>query len=406
MTVDLVPVSPLDGRIPEATRLSCRTEHEPFHPPISQKIHFQPDLSFRHFSYTTTLMGILQGNCALGNWRSQSSILPVSHGNTSSIVKPVPPAFIGAPMENSKAFIIKDLALFGVLKTALAPFERVKLLMQNQNHLIKSSQLPKPYNGILDCFARTIRNEGVLSLWRGYTAMTLADVSLKVMRFAIFRYALSREDFQWTYPRLLVLDSVVIVTNQLLFYPFLYAGARKANDVKAIGSTGNWQFNGIVDVFRKTLKSDGIAGLYRGFNIRLAEFGMMGAVSAGLKPWKQHYSSLLQNNVFWRHMVEFGFGICANMAIYPLDTVNKRMMMTSGAVKYKSTRQAIAQIMKTEGLKSFYSGAGAEILSCAVYKGTVLLIIYVADVIRAAKEKNDYCSRSTMEGSLRQMTRH
>ncbi|KAB2007433.1 hypothetical protein ES319_D10G029800v1, partial [Gossypium barbadense] len=362
-----------------ATRLSCRTKHEPLHPPISQKIHLQPDLSFRHFSYTTTLMGILQGNCALGNWRSQSSILPVSHGNTSSIVKPVPPAFIGAPMENSKAFITKDLALFGVLKTALAPFERVKLLMQNQNHLIKSSQLPKPYNGILDCFARTIRNEGVLSLWRGYTAMTLADVSLKVMRFATFRYALSREDIQWTYPRLLVLDSVVIVTNQLLFYPFLYAGARMATDVKAIGSTGNWQ---------------------------LAEFGMMGAVSAGLKPWKQHYSSLLQNNVFSRHMVKFGFGICANMAIYPLDTVNKRMMMTSGAVKYKSTRQAIAQIMKTEGLKSFYSGAGAEILSCAVYKGTVLLIIYVADVIRAAKEKNDYCSRSTMEGSLRQMTRH
>ncbi|MBA0811959.1 hypothetical protein Gohar_025969, partial [Gossypium harknessii] len=208
------------------------------------------------------------------------------------------------------------------------------------------------------------------------------------MRFAIFRYALSPEDIQWTYPRLLVLDSVVIVTNQLLFYPFLYAGARMATDVKAIGSTGNWQFNGIVDVFRKTLKSDGIAGLYRGFNIRLAEFGMMGAVSAGLKPWKQHYSSLLQNNVFSRHMVKFGFGMCANMAIYPLDTVNKRIMMTSGAVKYKSTRQAIAQIMKTEGLKSFYSGAGAEFLSCAVYKGTVLLIIYVADVIRAAKEKN------------------
>ncbi|KAI4322696.1 hypothetical protein L6164_022366 [Bauhinia variegata] len=30
---------------------------------------------------------------------------------------------------------------------------------------------------------------------------------------------------------------------------------------------GERQFNGLTDVYRKTIKSDGIAGLYRGFNI-------------------------------------------------------------------------------------------------------------------------------------------
>lgn len=46
-----------------------------------------------------------------------------------------------------------------------------------------------------------------------------------------------------------------------------YARTRLANDAKAAKKGGGRQFNGMVDVYSKTLKSDGIAGLYRGFNI-------------------------------------------------------------------------------------------------------------------------------------------
>jgi solute carrier family 25 (adenine nucleotide translocator) protein 4/5/6/31 len=50
-------------------------------------------------------------------------------------------------------------------------------------------------------------------------------------------------------------------------YSLDYARTRLANDAKASKGGGERQFNGLVDVYRKTLKSDGIAGLYRGFNI-------------------------------------------------------------------------------------------------------------------------------------------
>jgi solute carrier family 25 (mitochondrial adenine nucleotide translocator), member 4/5/6/31 len=50
-------------------------------------------------------------------------------------------------------------------------------------------------------------------------------------------------------------------------YSLDYARTRLANDAKAAKGGGDRQFNGLVDVYRKTLKSDGIAGLYRGFNI-------------------------------------------------------------------------------------------------------------------------------------------
>lgn len=51
-------------------------------------------------------------------------------------------------------------------------------------------------------------------------------------------------------------------------YSLDYARTRLANDAKAAKKGGgDRQFNGLVDVYRKTMATDGIAGLYRGFNI-------------------------------------------------------------------------------------------------------------------------------------------
>jgi solute carrier family 25 (adenine nucleotide translocator) protein 4/5/6/31 len=57
-----------------------------------------------------------------------------------------------------------------VSKTAAAPIERVKLLIQNQDEMIKQGRLSAPYKGIGDCFRRTMADEGTVSLWRGNTA--------------------------------------------------------------------------------------------------------------------------------------------------------------------------------------------------------------------------------------------
>jgi solute carrier family 25 (adenine nucleotide translocator) protein 4/5/6/31 len=54
--------------------------------------------------------------------------------------------------------------------------------------------------------------------------------------------------------------------SSLLFvYSLDYARTRLANDAKAAKGGGARQFNGLVDVYKKTLASDGLLGLYRGF---------------------------------------------------------------------------------------------------------------------------------------------
>ena len=54
-------------------------------------------------------------------------------------------------------------------------------------------------------------------------------------------------------------------SSSIFVYSLDFARTRLANDAKSAVTGGARQFNGLVDVYKKTLASDGIAGLYRGF---------------------------------------------------------------------------------------------------------------------------------------------
>ena len=53
-------------------------------------------------------------------------------------------------------FLISGSAA-ALAKTAAAPIERVKLLIQNQDEMLKTGRLRKAYAGALDCTLRTYR---------------------------------------------------------------------------------------------------------------------------------------------------------------------------------------------------------------------------------------------------------
>lgn len=59
-------------------------------------------------------------------------------------------------------------------------------------------------------------------------------------------------------------------STQVFVYSLDYARTRLTNDAKSAKKGGERQFNGLIDVYRKTIQTDGIVGLYRGFNISLA----------------------------------------------------------------------------------------------------------------------------------------
>merc|ERR1712180_433728 len=263
-------------------------------------------------------------------------------------------------------FLLAGVAA-GVSKTAAAPIERIKLLVQNQDEMIKQGRLDKPYNGVVDCLRRVLATEGVYPLWRGNLANVLRYFPTQALNFAfkdgikaIFatpKDASAQRKFATN-----IASGGAAGTLSLLFvYSLDYARTRLANDNKS--KTGTRQFNGLIDVYVKTLKSDGIQGLYRGFTISAVGIfihrGMYFGLFDSLKP------ILLGGDpsLVLSFLLGWGVTITSGLMSYPIDTIRRRMMMTSGsAVKYKGSIDCGMQILKNEGFMSMMKGAGANVL--------------------------------------------
>lgn len=148
------------------------------HPSVMQKVAGQllhSSLSQNIQDYERPTMYQRRG--AYGNYSNAAFQYPIVSAATTdlSMVPSTASAIcVQAPAEKGFAGFAIDFLMGGVSaavsKTAAAPIERVKLLIQNQDEMIKSGRLSEPYKGIGDCFKRTIKDEGVVALWRGNTA--------------------------------------------------------------------------------------------------------------------------------------------------------------------------------------------------------------------------------------------
>jgi len=255
----------------------------------------------------------------------------------------------------------------GVSKTAAAPIERVKLLVQNQDEMIKQGRLDKPYKGVIDCTKRVLATEGVYPFWRGNLANVIRYFPTQALNFAFkdtikSLFATPKDASQGRKFATNIASGGAAGTMSLLFvYSLDYCRTRLANDAK--GKGGERQFNGMIDVYVKTLKSDGIQGLYRGFSISAVGIFIYRGMYFGLFDTLQPILVGKDGPVLASFLLGWAVTVTAGLMSYPIDTIRRRMMMTSGgAVKYKGTIDCATQIMKNEGFMSMMKGAGANVI--------------------------------------------
>merc|ERR1711990_712420 len=293
-------------------------------------------------------------------WDSRTEASP--DGSAGQIVKMGDSKKLGF-FEN---FMLAGVAA-SVSKTVAAPIERVKLLVQNQDEMIKQGRLDKPYAGVMDCTKRVLATEGIVPFWRGNLANVLRYFPTQALNFAFkdtikALFATPKDASNATKFATNIASGGAAGTLSLLFvYPLDFARTRLANDAK--GKGGERQFNGLIDVYVKTLKSDGIQGLYRGFTISAVGIfiyrGMYFGMFDTLKP------ILIGDggSVGLSFLLGWGVAVTAGLMSYPIDTIRRRMMMTSGGgVKYKGSIDCGRQILANEGFMSMMKGAGANVL--------------------------------------------
>jgi len=285
---------------------------------------------------------------------------------------------------NANKFFI-DLATGGtaaaISKTAVAPIERVKLLLQVQD-ASTTIAVDKRYKGIIDVLTRVPKEQGFAALWRGNLANVIRYFPTQALNFAfkdtykkVFLDGLDKKKDFWKYfAGNLASGGAAGATSLCFVYPLDFARTRLAADV---GKANDREFKGLADCLVKIVRSDGPIGLYRGFFVsvqgiiiyRAAYFGMFDTA-------KMVFASEKQLNFFaaWgiAQVVTVGSGILS----YPWDTVRRRMMMQSGRkdVLYKNTWDCAVKIVKNEGMGAMFKGALSN-----VFRGTggaLVLAIY------------------------------
>jgi len=286
-------------------------------------------------------------------------------------------------MSFMKDFLAGGIAA-AVSKTAVAPIERVKLLLQVQA-ASKQITADQAYKGMVDCFVRIPKEQGVMAYWRGNLANVIRYFPTQALNFAfkdkykqIFLGGVDKKTQFWRFfAGNLASGGAAGATSLCFVYPLDFARTRLAADIGK--GAGQREFKGLGDCLVKIFKADGLGGLYQGFGVsvqgiiiyRAAFFGLYDTAK-GMLPDPKNAGILLSWAI--AQCVTTVSGIIS----YPFDTVRRRMMMQSGRkgadIMYSGTLDCWRKIAAQEGTGAFFKGAFSNILRGT--GGALVLVMY------------------------------
>lgn len=237
----------------------------------------------------------------------------------------------------------------------------------------------------MDAFVRIPKEQGIGAFWRGNLANVIRYFPTQALNFAfkdvyknIFMKGVDKKTQFWKwFAANLASGGAAGATSLCFVYPLDFARTRLGADVGK--GAAEREYTGLVNCLSKTFKSDGLVGLYRGFNVsvqgiiiyRAAYFGLYDSAS-GMLPDPKKTPLLIK----W--MIAQVVTTASGIVSYPFDTVRRRMMMQSGRAKsdimYKNTIDCWAKIYKAEGGKAFFKGALSNVLRGT--GGALVLVFY------------------------------
>jgi len=277
-----------------------------------------------------------------------------------------------------------------VAKTATAPIERVKLIIQTQdaNPLIKSGKVAR-YTGIVNCFSRVYSEQGLKAFWRGNFTNVIRYFPTQAFNFAFkdtFKNLFPRYDpkknFGLFFLANMASGGLAGAGSLCIVYPLDYARTRLASDV----GSGQKSFNGLADCLIKTAKGpSGPMALYNGFGVSVAGiipyrgvyFGLYDSL-ADVNPYKKDKSFI---GLLSKFTIAQFTAITAGYASYPFDTIRRRLQMQAEKPKsewyYSGTIDCFWKILKDEGTSALFKGSSANALRTV---GSALVLVLYGEI--------------------------
>ncbi|MEN2496907.1 MAG: hypothetical protein MHMPM18_001369 [Marteilia pararefringens] len=305
----------------------------------------------------------------------------------------------GSESQNASVAFVKQFSRSSGLaictKSASAPLERLRSIIQSQieiSELIRerssreatTSACPlSPKSLIRSIYDR----EGLKGFFRGNLANCMRYFPAQGLNFAINEALKSRVESGNTSDRpanlsgirehLSRLTKLVLIggtsgaISTIICYSLDFSRIQLANDISSFEGKSRLQvnnmspknyppgrrFSGICDVYKKTVKTEGILGLNRGISAAIVKMFVYRGAYFGLYDFTKKIFST--DSPWILFTVAYGTTLCSGLIAYPLDTLNKRLMMTSkfGVIKFNGSINYLKTIVKNEGLLSLYRGS-------------------------------------------------
>jgi len=282
-------------------------------------------------------------------------------------------------------------------KLAAAPFNRAKQLLQLQNELVRQGRLERPFTGLWDAFARCVRVEGPLSLWRGALCDVLLYYPTQALNFALkdsikslFNFDRNHSYGLW-FLGSLVSGAMAGAASLMLTYPLHLAHTLLTTDVLApeLGRT-SYQFSGVIDTWAKTVEHSGPLGLYNGFGVSVAGVVLYRGCYFGLYDSFKPLVIKDPKNFLASFLFGWGVTIVAGLLTYPLDTIRRRMMVAGATpMAFDGTLDCVATIWREDGLSGFFHGATANIARAIIGAMALVLWDQVQEAIKRPSKPNN-----------------
>jgi len=269
-----------------------------------------------------------------------------------------------------------------VCKIVEYPADTIKVLEQTGGNR---------FSGPIDCFSKTVAESGVLSLYRGLAAPLLGSMAECASLFVSYGYGKKV---------LGVNEEAATLSNPVPFWKLVLSGAGsgfastcvltpveliKCRLQAQIKSSGSENYKGPIDCIARTVREEGVTGLWRGNLSTLARevpgnMAWFGVYEAGMRSVQRARGDERKKDVplYWSALSGSAAGVAYWAVPFPADTV-KSKIQTDSRFQNASFSSVFKTIVKEEGLAGLYRGCAITCIRAIPSHALVFYFYEVAD---------------------------
>ncbi|XP_022777343.1 mitochondrial arginine transporter BAC1 [Durio zibethinus] len=251
------------------------------------------------------------------------------------------------------------------------PFDTVKVKLQKHNTEVQGIK----YRNGLHCTARILATEGVRGLYTGATSSFVGMAFESSLLFGVYSQTkqLLQGGVQSSGPQPQVIIPSAAFGGAIISFVLCPSELVKCRmQVQGTDSLvpKSSSYSSPLDCALKTIKSDGVTGIFRGGSTTLLRESLGNAVFFSVYEYVRYYMHLNTGSSYHSQLTDMGIGILSGglggvafwSAVLPLD-VAKTIIQTA---PYKSSPthpfQVLNSIYRRAGLRGCYAGLGPTIV--------------------------------------------